>query len=295
MSAHVTTSAAGATGAAPPAHGPRSGPGRRRLVWRVLADALVEVTRPDAQPLVLDCGGGSGSFAVPLAEAGARVTLVDVSVDALATLHRRAAEAGVADRVHPVQGDVEALREVVPAATFDLALAHELLGDVDNPAAALAEIAAAVRAGGLVSILLANPAAGVLSRALAGDVTSALDELRALAEPAPIGGLSAASGSPSAGPGSATVGGATVAGRLDSSAVTTLCARVGLVVEQVHGVGVFTELVPGAELEGRPGGLAALDELEELAAGREPFRDIASRLHVLARRADTPHGRHGGS
>ena len=39
---------------------------------------------------VLDCGGGTGRFAVPLAAAGATVTVLDVSVDALATLRRRA-------------------------------------------------------------------------------------------------------------------------------------------------------------------------------------------------------------
>ncbi|MDT4958962.1 MAG: hypothetical protein QOD31_2761, partial [Pseudonocardiales bacterium] len=81
---------------------------------------------------MLDCGGGSGSFAVPLAEAGAQVTVVDVSVDALATLRRRADEAGVAERVQPVQADVESLADAVPAGSFDLVLAHGILEAVDQ-------------------------------------------------------------------------------------------------------------------------------------------------------------------
>ena len=48
---------------------------------------------------VLDCGGGTGRIAVALAEHGAQVTVVDISVDALATLSRRSIDAGVADRV----------------------------------------------------------------------------------------------------------------------------------------------------------------------------------------------------
>ena len=56
---------------------------------------------------VLDCGGGSGSLAVPLARAGADVTVLDVSIDALSILRRRAIEAGVDDRVHAIQADVE--------------------------------------------------------------------------------------------------------------------------------------------------------------------------------------------
>jgi hypothetical protein len=73
---------------------------------------------------------------------------------------------------------------------------------------------------------------------------------------------------------------------LDLSAVQARCAELGLVVEQVHGVGVFTELVPGADPEAPPATSdgAALAELEQLASGRSPFREIASRVHVLARR-----------
>jgi SAM-dependent methyltransferase len=239
---------------------------RQRLVVQLLSDAVRSVAGPGAVPTVLDCGGGSGSTAVPLAQAGARVTVVDVSPDALATLRRRAAEAGVDDLVHAVPGDVEALAELsgtVPElapASFDLALAHGVLEEVDHPQVALAGVAAAVRPGGLVSVLISNPVASVLTRALAGDVGTALLELRALAAAAP------------------TV--------LDLSAVQARCAELGLVVEQVHGVGVFTELVPGADPEAPPASSdgAALAELEQLASGRSPFREIASRVHVLARR-----------
>src|SRR5947208_8503051 len=168
------------------------------------------VARSGAEPAVLDCGGGSGSTAVPLALAGARVTVVVVSPDALATLRRRAAEAGVDDLVEAVQGDAEALAGLVLAASFDLALAHGVLEEVD-PEVTLAGIAAAVRPGGLISMLLSNPVASVLSRALSGDVTSALVELRAL---------------PSS---------------FDLAALHAVCGRLSLTVEQVHGVGVFTE------------------------------------------------------
>ena len=207
-------------------------------------------------PTVLDCGGGSGTFAVPLAADGARVTVVDISADALATLSRRAAEAGVADRVVPVAGDVEALdalADVVPPASFDLVLAHAILGAVDDIDSAFAAIAGAVRPGGMLSVLVANPVAGVLGRALAGDVAGALRELDQLGgTPAP-------------------------------ARVHALCARHGLEVEQVHGIGVFTELVPGAALDA-PGARSALTELEARCATRSPFAEIAARVHVLARR-----------
>ncbi|MDT4944701.1 MAG: hypothetical protein QOH14_1434 [Pseudonocardiales bacterium] len=230
-------------------------PGRQRLVWQLLTEALSSVTPESGPATVLDCGGGSGSFAVPLAQAGAQVTVVDVSVDALATLHRRADEVGVAHLVRPVQADVEALGEALPAANFDLVLAHGILEAVDHVAPAFDAIAAAVRPGALLSVLVGNPVAGVLARALSGDLAAALAELRGLDT------------SFAPGPGS----------------VLALCAAAGFQVEQVHGVGVFSELVPGSALDA-PGAGEALADLEAESAVRPPFSEIASRVHTLARR-----------
>lgn len=209
---------------------------------------------------VLDCGGGSGRYAVPLAAAGATVTVVDISIDALATLRRRADEADVAERILAVQGDVEApsdaLSDLASRGGFDLVLAHGILEAVDSPAATFAAIAAAVRPGGLLSVLVGNPVAVVLGRALAGDLTGAERELALLDsegdQPSP-------------------------------DAVQRLCAEQRFAVEQVHGIGVFRDLVPGSALDA-PGARDALDRVEEACAQRTPFAEIASRVHVLARR-----------
>ncbi|WP_324277387.1 class I SAM-dependent methyltransferase [Blastococcus brunescens] len=87
-------------------------PVRTAAVWAAL-DPLVEAGTPLR---VLDVGGGSGMFAVPLARLGHDVTVVDPSADALATLRRRADTAGAGARVHGLQGDGDLLHEVLPAA-----------------------------------------------------------------------------------------------------------------------------------------------------------------------------------
>lgn len=231
-----------------------SAPPRGGLVEQLLADAVRSV----GAATVLDCGGGSGRFAVPLAVAGATVTVVDISVDALATLRRRAGEAGVSEQIVAVQGDVEALAEVVGAASFDVVLAHGILEVVDPLPAAFAGVAATVRPGGVLSILVGNPVAAVLGRALAGDLGGAEREL-ALLDPAATPDL------PS------------------PSVIQRLCAEHGLIVEQVHGIGVFRDLVPGAALD-VPGARDALARLEDACAQRNPFAEIAGRVHLLARR-----------
>lgn len=231
---------------------------------RLLAESLASVTEPGRAARVLDCGGGSGRFAVPLARAGGYVTVVDISADALATLRRRAEEAGVAQRVDAVQGDIDTMilppaapADSVPGtAAYDLVLAHGVLGAVEHLTPAFAMIASAVRPGGLLSVLVANPVAGVLARALAGDLPAALAELRGLdADPGPLG----------------------------TDAVQALCRGQGLQVEQVHGIGVFSEFVRGQALEA-PGAREALDDLESESRTRTPFCEIAARVHLLARR-----------
>ena len=54
----------------------------------------------------------------------AHVTVVDASPDALAALTRRAADAGVAERVRAVQGDGDALADLVAPGSADLVLCH---------------------------------------------------------------------------------------------------------------------------------------------------------------------------
>jgi SAM-dependent methyltransferase len=226
--------------------------GRQAVAWRVLVKALAGVESPS----VLDCGGGSGAFAVPLATIGAEVTVIDLSADALATLTRRAVETGVAERITPVQGDVETLGDVMTDRRFDLVLAHDILSVVDDMRGTFAQIIETVSPGGLLSLLIANPAAAVISRALAGDLPAALAELRAIeagvAEPGP-------------------------------DEMCALCEEYGLQIEAVHGVGIFSDLVPGRALDS-PGAREALAELEASSTTRSPFAEIASRVHLLARK-----------
>jgi SAM-dependent methyltransferase len=285
-----------------PAWSPR---GRSPLLWAGLQRILGDFE--GGAPRVLDCGGGTGTLAVPLAAQGAVVTVVDVSIDALAILMRRAAEAGVSDRVTAVQGEAESLADLVAADAFDLVLAHDVLEDVQHPVQVIRQLAAVLRPGGVLSVVVSNPVAGVLARVLTGDVTGALAALSrpllsehrsdAGARSAAIGG-SVSEHRSDAGVRSAAIGGSVSEHRSDEGArsaamggshpydvevLTHQCLAAGLQVESVEGLGVFTDLVPGIELE-RPGALAALAELEAAVAGQPPYRDIASRLHLRARR-----------
>jgi S-adenosylmethionine-dependent methyltransferase len=238
----------------------RAGP-RTAVVWAVLRRELARARSSGTTLTVVDVGGGTGGFAVPLAEDGHRVTVVDASPDALAALTRRADEAGVAARVVAVQGDGDALAGLVEPGTVDLVLCHAVLEVVDDPVSVVHALAAALRPGGAASVLVASRAAAVLARAAGGhlDVAAAL-----LADPAG-----------SAGPRDK------LRRRYDADGAVALLASAGLTVEEIHGVRVFADLIPASVADAAPD---ALLELELAAAPRPPYRDVAAQLHLFARR-----------
>lgn len=233
----------------------------RRVLYAELA--AVRERRAGEPPRVLDVGGGSGVWAVPLAASGCAVTVVDPSPNALATLHRRAQDAGVVDSITAVQGDSDALGQLVPAGSADLVLGHGLLEVVDDPKATIAAMAEAAAPGGLVSVLVANRYAAVLHRAITGRLVEAR---RLLDDP------------------SGQLAEETLSRRYDISGLTQLLVNGGLTVELVQGHGVVSDLVPGSVLEGNPGAAEALAQLELAASSTPPLRDVAARLHALGRR-----------
>ena len=237
---------------------------RTAVVWEVLRDALATLA-PDGGPLrVLDAGGGTGGFAVPLAELGHSVTVVDPSPDSLAALERRAAESGTSAAVHAVQGDLAGLADVVAAGSVDLLLCHSVLEVVDDPAAALASVARALRPGGMASILAANRVAAVLARVAAGRLAEAR---RLLDDPSGWAG----EGDP-------------LSRRFSVDELSALVVEAGLSPRLTHGVRVFADVVPAALVDGDADAARDLLALEQAAAERPDYIAVAAALHVLADR-----------
>jgi S-adenosylmethionine-dependent methyltransferase len=147
---------------------------RSSVVWDDLRRAVDELAGHRGRSLdVVDAGGGSGGFAVPLAELGHQVIVVDPSPDSLASLERRAAEGGVGDRISGRQGDLDTLADAVGPERADVLLCHEVLEVADDPSEGLAGMAAVLRSEGLLSLLAANRSAAVLGRVLAGRLEAA--------------------------------------------------------------------------------------------------------------------------
>ncbi|SED32288.1 Methyltransferase domain-containing protein [Nocardioides exalbidus] len=232
---------------------------RAGVVW----DGVRQLLEADGSEhaRIVDIGGGTGGFAVPLAELGHTVQVIDPSPDALASLDRRARERGVADRVTGQQGDLSDLATLVDEA--DLVLCHGVLEMVDDPAASLASIAGVLRPGGHLSLLVAQRHAAVVARAMAGHFQAARELLE----------------------GEATEGAAGRGGRrFTHDELVGLLGAAGLDASSVQAVRVFADLVPGSLLDLEPGATAALVELERAVATRAEYLPLATQLHVIATR-----------
>lgn len=126
---------------------------------------------------VLDVGGGDGLDSLPLAQVGHDVTVLDPSEPMLAQARASADRLGVGDRVRTVPGSLDDLGAVGDG--WDVVLCHFVLRYRPADAVDVPRLAAAVRAGGVLSVLDANPAGAVLGRAARQGPAAALDLLRA--------------------------------------------------------------------------------------------------------------------
>ncbi len=234
-----------------------------------LAEDLVR-ERGGRPLVVLDLGGGTGGMAVPLAQAGHHVTVIDPSPDALAALDRRVGEAGVADRVRAVQGDAAGLPTiaagVVPGGlgAVDLLCCHGVLEFVDDLVGTVTGFAQVIAPDGVVSLVAAQRLAAVLGRALAGRFAQAQQALLSADgrwgehDPMPR--------------------------RFDEAQLRNLLSAAGFDIVEAQGVRLFGDLVPSEFLDTEADRVALL-ELERRVTEHPQYAflgQIGAVLHLLA-------------
>lgn len=126
---------------------------------------------------ILDVGGGDGRDAVPLAELGHEVTVLDTSSALLPLARERAADAGVAGRVRTIAGSIDDLDDLADG--YDLVVCHFLLQYRPDTAADVRRLSRAVRPGGLLSLIAPNPHSYVTATLVRDGPAAALDALEA--------------------------------------------------------------------------------------------------------------------
>jgi hypothetical protein len=172
---------------------------------------------------------------------------------------------------------------------------------VDDPAAAMASLATAVRPGGSVSVLAGGQLAAVLHRAIAGHFDEARRLLGANRSTAPAEHPEPRLSTPehptprpfSSEPPAPrrSIAEHPAPRRFTAEQLAELAAVAGLVPGEVHGVRVFADLVPSGPIDSEPAAAAALIALESAAATHPVLRALATQLHLLANKPADGAGR----
>lgn len=227
---------------------------RYAVVGHVLADHLAG--RPGSR--VLDVGGADGLDALPLLRAGHDVTVLDPAPRLLAD----AAAVGLATRAAGIDDLADpALADLVPA---DVVLCHYVLQYRPDETADLRALAAALRPGGLLSVVLPNPAHRVLTSFLREGPAAALAELERH-----------------------TAKTVTFGSQMRKIALPDLERAVvgaGLEVLEVYGGRIVGDLMVDNEVKHDPAFYRDWERLELALARREPYARLGQFYGVIARR-----------
>lgn len=212
---------------------------------------------------VVDIGCGQGTQAIRLARRGCSVTGVDPSAHLLARCAADVDVAGVA--VEMRQGHLEDLDAVLGDRTFEVVCAHGVLMYLDDPMLALDRLSDRVAPGGLLSVTFRNGDALAFRPGIRGQWQAAVEAMNATTYVNELGVRARAD-------------------RLED--VTEHLEGRGMSIEAWYGVRVFTDARPGEEGAVTGPDLEWLLRAEQQACARDPYRRLASQLHVLARQPD---------
>lgn len=222
---------------------------------------------PGPPASVLDVGGGTGADAAFLAARGHRVRCAEPALGMLELARRRLDEAGPGGQVTLLQAGAESLPGLLVGETFDAICCHALLEYLADPLPAVRGLAGLLAGGGLLSVLLVNPAADVLRAAVrGGDPRSALAHLHRRTSPAGLFGVSRACVAP--------------------ADLLASLSPLGLSPLLLRGVRVLSDYLPAERLDD-PDFFAEVSTLEDALAGHEGFFRVARYLHVVLRKTAT--------
>jgi 2-polyprenyl-3-methyl-5-hydroxy-6-metoxy-1,4-benzoquinol methylase len=226
----------------------------------VIARQIAPLARPGIT--VLDVGCGQGTQALRLASAGCKVTAVDPSADLLGLLSDDVI-AGRLD-VELLQGRIENVGDLCGGRMFDLVCCHGVMMYLDDWVQALRDLSERLTIDGRMSVTFRNGRALAMRPGLRGEWAAALSAFHSMAYVNELG-LPAR------------------AHRTDE--IEGALTSAGLRPVAWYGVRVLTDAVPVDAPPPDPDSLALLLDAEEQAGATEPYKWMASQLHVIAEAA----------
>ncbi len=233
---------------------------RGRVRLDLILERLIRVL-PSPPASILDAGGGTGTFAIPLASIGYQVTLVDQSADWLQRARSKADTTGVS--LHLINVDLASLTDA-GLCRFDAILCHAVLMYVDEPADMLRNLRTVAAPDTVLSLLEKNRDGIALRPGLEGDYAEAR---RLLTERHSTGRL----------------GVENRAYAIDEW--LAMLRGAGWSPDDWVGIRLFSDHAPD---DLSADAYASLLELERAAGAIDPYRQISRLVHFVARATSDP-------
>ena len=209
---------------------------------------------------VLDVGCGQGTQAIRLGRLGCDVTGIEPSADLRALCAESALAEGVA--IELIAGSIERLDDLIGDRRFDLVCSHGLLMYLPDRTGAISTLARRVLPDGLLSLTVRNTHALAMRPGLRRQWSAALAALETRRYVNELGVEARADRLED------------VVGDLDA---------VGMELAGWFGVRIFNDAVPVDMDVPVDEDLDALLDAEDRAGRIDPYRWMASQLHILAR------------
>lgn len=142
-----------------------------KITWHYIEPYLPE------DGLVLDAGGGTGKWSIPMAERGLKVTLYDISPDMLRVARRKIEERRLQNLIQTVEGDICEID--YPDSYFDFVLAEgDPISYCSDPHKAVRELARVLKAGSYICAGVDSLFSAVRSAVLRQDLEAAFNILK---------------------------------------------------------------------------------------------------------------------
>ncbi len=226
---------------------------------RVRLDLVLERLHhslPSPPARILDAGGGTGAFAVPLARMGYEVTVLDQSTEWLERARSKASAAGI--HLELINMDLGSSIDA-GLGPFDAIICHAVLMYLDEPAAALRILRSTAAPGAVLSLLEKNRDGIALRPGLQGDYAEAH---RLLTERDSKGRLG-------------------VENRAhDVGEWLIMMREAGWTPDDWVGIRLFSDHAPD---DLSADAYASLLDLERAAGAIDPYRQLARLVHFVAR------------
>lgn len=209
---------------------------------------------------ILDAGGGTGFYSIPLAVKGHEIIILDVSEKMLKKARENAEESNVTERVRTILGDIHRLN--FPNSYFDVVLCHLAFGHVSKPLKTLREFHRVLKKDGLLSLTVDNKYPHIIAEILRGNFLKAERILRT-----ENFFVSPRKGIPEI-------------RTFTKDEIVSLCKNANFKIVSVKGMRIISDYLPIAQRKSK-----VLDRLETEMSKIEGLSSIGKHIYIVCRKA----------